>query len=596
MENPGWALLPTQPDGDLETYLHALIAADEHRLAHAEDSSLSESLSQFSTPTRDRRCPEAESATAAVSPDSAGMESPLSQRLFVPEVSVPKRRRLLSKTAVHRGPPSVCHVRQQSVSDDQAASARRSVGGGDEDVAGNVDVHVDGPELVERMSAADRKVYKQFHKSFTRWLKGVSGKDQWLWPNVRPSWEGFKRQIGQMQKVILAEWASCSKCDQTITAWAMQAVERRLFRDAATGDTGLDADLAINAKSVLLTYQGDFGVFDESVADVPSREAANAAFVGSAELAKDLMHGNRHAVTYVEEVVKNVLLKPKFQALQMSFESFVTDLQEKLFATSWSWCLELCIKTLFDTGTVRVHGHAFMHKDKGRIRVRNRAVLGFQEAMPALSLRDQFMRQRSATAAAGLYYTCAAGKYGQIVAGSSMVPHRDFVVQPAWILNLLGMGKMSPTAAREHLVLQCRDLPRLLSSVDKYIHERRMLSLQRHQHDVVAQLNTLTRPFVHIPAVQEWIAEHRRLQWRYKFLILNGASMLGKTRYALGLVPPGRGLELNCIAGNEPDLRGYDPTETDLILFDEMPAAAILGQKKTDAMSSSDDRPRHKCH
>ena len=34
------------------------------------------------------------------------------------------------------------------------------------------------------------------------------------------------------------------------------------------------------------------------------------------------------------------------------------------------------------------------------------------------------------------------------------------------------------------------------------------------------------------------------------------------------------------MTGNEPDLREYDPTEIDLILYDEMPAAGILRQKK----------------
>ena len=56
--------------------------------------------------------------------------------------------------------------------------------------------------------------------------------------------------------------------------------------------------------------------------------------------------------------------------------------------------------------------------------------------------------------------------------------------------------------------------------------------------------------------------------------------MLGKTQYALSLAPAGRAMELNCASGKDPDLRGYDATKIDLILFDEMPAAAVLAQKK----------------
>ena len=71
--------------------------------------------------------------------------------------------------------------------------------------------------------------------------------------------------------------------------------------------------------------------------------------------------------------------------------------------------------------------------------------------------------------------------------------------------------------------------------------------------------------------------------------------MLGKTRFALSLVPAGRGLELNCVSGNEPELRGYDPTETDLILLDEMPAQGILRQKKLMQCPPSDGAARHQC-
>ena len=111
------------------------------------------------------------------------------------------------------------------------------------------------------------------------------------------------------------------------------------------------------------------------------------------------------------------------------------------------------------------------------------------------------------------------------------------------------------------MVMQCRDLPRLLSSVDKYVEERRSLCLLRHQDEVQRQLNALKRPFISIPAVAAWIDEHKVMRWRYRFLVLQGESMLGKTRYSLGLVPEGRALELNCISGNEFDLRSYDPTE-----------------------------------
>ena len=145
---------------------------------------------------------------------------------------------------------------------------------------------------------------------------------------------------------------------------------------------------------------------------------------------------------------------------------------------------------------------------------------------------------------------------------------------------MMGMGKMAVASAREHMVLQARDLPRLLASMDQYVREKRNLALQKHQTTVIQKLQATVRPFVTIPAVDSWVEEHKELRWRYKFLVLVGSSMLGKTRFALSLAPVGRSLELNCVTGNEPDLREYDATQVDLILLDEMPAYGIIRQKK----------------
>ena len=93
------------------------------------------------------------------------------------------------------------------------------------------------------------------------------------------------------------------------------------------------------------------------------------------------------------------------------------------------------------------------------------------------------------------------------------------------------------------------------------------------------RLHMMARPFS-IPAVDQWVKEHEEIKWRYKFLVLVGSSMMGKTRFALSLAPAGRSLELNCVTGNEPDLREYDATQVDLILLDEMPAWGVIRQKK----------------
>ena len=68
---------------------------------------------------------------------------------------------------------------------------------------------------------------------------------------------------------------------------------------------------------------------------------------------------------------------------------------------------------------------------------------------------------------------------------------------------------------------------------------------------------------------------------RYKFLVLAGPSRLGKTVFARSLSQtPDRVLEVNCAAGNEPDLRDYRLRHHDVILFDEIGPKQVLSQRK----------------
>ena len=92
----------------------------------------------------------------------------------------------------------------------------------------------------------------------------------------------------------------------------------------------------------------------------------------------------------------------------------------------------------------------------------------------------------------------------------------------------MGMGKMSVTAARRHLVRQARDLPRLLASIDAVKEERRKMSLMEHMQRTVTQLRALSRPFIDVPFVNDWVASRQALRWRYQFLVLVGGSMFGK--------------------------------------------------------------------
>ena len=66
------------------------------------------------------------------------------------------------------------------------------------------------------------------------------------------------------------------------------------------------------------------------------------------------------------------------------------------------------------------------------------------------------------------------------------------------------------------------------------------------------------RAFRAIPEVEEWKEQYHEDRRRYKFLILDGPSCTGKSRYAAALASDAtRFLNVDCSLSTEPDLRNF---------------------------------------
>ena len=83
-----------------------------------------------------------------------------------------------------------------------------------------------------------------------------------------------------------------------------------------------------------------------------------------------------------------------------------------------------------------------------------------------------------------------------------------------------------------------------------------------------------------LPDVKEWLESFNKKKYRYKFLVLEGPSMVGKTAYAESLSPGGALFHCDCASAVEPDLREYSADRSDSILFDEASVDLVLRCKR----------------
>ena len=105
---------------------------------------------------------------------------------------------------------------------------------------------------------------------------------------------------------------------------------------------------------------------------------------------------------------------------------------------------------------------------------------------------------------------------------------------------------------------------------------------------IISRVVANSKPFREVPEVREWqkqfdFCEEKKLPDRFKFLVLDGPSKVGKTRYVQGALcaHPMQALILDCGDAVVPALHGnYVWGEHKLIMFDEAHAKMIIRCKK----------------
>ena len=309
--------------------------------------------------------------------------------------------------------------------------------------------------------------------------------------------------------------------------------------------------------AALWTYNGDWGIMEE--VPVPMTRSASAR-----EETVDVVHRCQNSKRLLD--------------LWKDFEKFWIKTVEKYKFSHYALAFELCTKTLDESREVRVHAHVSCRGFQ-RASIESPELLSWQGCMPHISRGFSPTRQRAVGSNACFYYL-QCPKIGAVYQAANIRPFDDYLVSGEWAFNLLQQSKMTIADARDQIIRSAKNLQRLLPNLEAYERCVTEKSLQEHISKIEGQLAAQSKPFIRIESIEKGKEDHKPVKPRYKFLVLVGPSGLGKTQYAKSLVGRGRALELNMAAAPEPDLKGFDTSVHDLILFDECPAKVILRQKK----------------
>ena len=266
--------------------------------------------------------------------------------------------------------------------------------------------------------------------------------------------------------------------------------------------------------------------------------------------------------------------------------NLIQRLLNKDYALHWAWNIEVSPACFLqaqtgDSNVVRVHLHLFLNPGICGVTVR---MLDFRGSFPHFCEHEMARLGLKSTRAQNKAW-CAcfyvlAKKIGQITSAGKLWPFDGFMVQESWVWNLWGAGKIDATFASMCFTKIGRNSCTNLRNIESAETNREMLEIQQiHQSDNAA-LRLGQKQFRMPDEVKGWLMNFNWFKDRYPFLILDGPSCVGKTRFAQSLVREGAVYFCDCSNDQTPDLRRFQYKKHTLILLDECGPQQCIKLKK----------------
>ena len=317
-----------------------------------------------------------------------------------------------------------------------------------------------------------------------------------------------------------------------------------------------DAVKTVKGQTALLTWQGPWGVLSVPVSEGPRDTKA------------------------IEELCQRLETCPSAYGLFTDMEVMLKERQQTMQILHYAMVLELCTKTFSEEGRVRVHLHAWLLFPGNHNHERCLDVFRFRNSLPFVSPYTCFTagRGRGALFAGAFYVTVA--KIGRVLSSATKNPFVDYIVVDRWITTLYVLGKISAATARELYLRVVSGARHNLATLDFVSTEEQQLRETAERLRIEGVLRSRQRPFRRVPLVSEWLEQYQHDRDRYKFLVLDGPSQMGKTRFAASLLGPEHFLCLDCCSAVVPDMRRFCRAQHQLVLFDEIHTRTVLACKK----------------
>ena len=304
----------------------------------------------------------------------------------------------------------------------------------------------------------------------------------------------------------------------------------------------------LHCQNALLTWNGDFGVIDNS---------------------------NLQGLLKNPELLVTVLSKrPDVKDICTELELFARSILKNYHLAHVSCSIELCTKTLEDDGDIRLHCHMMLeHKYGQKLSLYTPEPFMFRGSLPnksIASLMSSIGTSSCTKASAGHYYLLMP-KVGKLWAWGTCRPFVDFRINPDHVMAFVQSGRMHSKDAVGQLLQTYKDAEKHVRSLE---YCKMKLSEQLKEQKIAARCKLLARnrhPRRRIAIVDDVFLPHMNLMVdRHSFLVLDGPSQVGKTTFCKQLCTKADGyVEIDCTGLTvAPNLHVLSDS-TELICFDE---------------------------